>query len=336
VRFPECISSKSMKRLTLLLILLLGLAFGAAQFTVRAAAEAYSTYDVIAAVNELRANQGLPALAINNALMNSAQAHSEYQASIGTWTHTGPGGSTPTTRAIANGYGGGATIYISENVAQMLESGTLQTLIYDMWSSTAHWNTMTSSQYVDIGAGVAVSNGRVYYTIDVGVIWGSTNPTQPPTGSQTLPPSTTQSYSATNTPHPDGSVIHEVKSGQTLWLIAQMYNLTVTKIKELNGLTSDTVYVGDRLIIQPSFTPTISPTITLTSLPPTSTPVPTRTLRTPTISPTVTLTPTATPESFQLFSGFNRQTLGTVIIIVSALGVTLLVLGTLLKRRAKK
>lgn len=297
----------------------------------QAAPTVYSAYDLIAAVNEMRGTQGLPPLVINGALMNAAQAHSEYQASIGTWTHQGPGGSTPTTRAIAAGYGGGATIFISENVAQTLESTTLYTLIYDYWSDQAHWNTMTNPQYIDVGAGVAVSNGRVYYTLDVGVVWGQVAPTQ--SGGATSVPAATNPPLITNTPNPDGSVIHEVKSGQTLWTIAVAYGITVGRIKEINKLISDTVYVGDKLIIQPSFTPTISLTVTLTPLPPTRTTTPTRTPRTPTatLSPTATITPT--PEPWLNLEGFNRQTLGMVIIVISALGVGFLALGMVLKRK---
>jgi uncharacterized protein YkwD len=299
---------------------------------VRAAPTAYSAWDLIAAVNEMRAGQGLPPLVINAALMNSAQAHSEYQASIGTWTHEGPGGSTPTTRAVAAGYGGGATIFISENVAQMLESGTLQTLIYDLWSDQAHWNTMTNPQYIDVGAGVAVSNGRVYYTLDVGVVWGEVQPTQP--GANTpVPPAATQPLLMTSTPNPDGSVMHVVAAGQTLWTIATAYGLTVAQLKEINKLLSDSVFVGDRLMILPSFTPTLSPTNTETSRPPTRTATPTRTPRTPTLTPTGTQTLTPTSAPFINLEGLNRQTLGLVILIVSGLGVAFVAVGSLLRRK---
>lgn len=54
---------------------------------------------------------------VNKALMASAQAHSDYQAEIGQVTHSGQGGSRPRDRAIAFGYGGGATVYVSENIA---------------------------------------------------------------------------------------------------------------------------------------------------------------------------------------------------------------------------
>ncbi|MEM5774818.1 MAG: CAP domain-containing protein, partial [Anaerolineaceae bacterium] len=83
----------------------------------RARAQAGTVYDLIAAVNYLRSSQGISALEVDGSLMSIAQTHSDYQAALGTWTHQGANGSSPRDRAIAAGYGSGATVYISENVA---------------------------------------------------------------------------------------------------------------------------------------------------------------------------------------------------------------------------
>lgn len=108
----------------LILAALLGSSLG-----VRPAGATATAYDVLAAVNALRANNGLPPLVANSSLMASAQAHSEYQAFLGTWTHEGAGGSTPKSRAIAAGYGGGATVFISENVAEISPTADLSFLL---------------------------------------------------------------------------------------------------------------------------------------------------------------------------------------------------------------
>lgn len=57
----------------------------------------------------------------------------------------------------------------------------------------------------------------------------------------------------TPSPGPDSSVIrYVVKAGDSLWLIAQKYNTTVEAIKNLNGLTSDMLNIGQILNIPAS------------------------------------------------------------------------------------
>ncbi|UCZ54998.1 LysM peptidoglycan-binding domain-containing protein [Bacillus shivajii] len=45
------------------------------------------------------------------------------------------------------------------------------------------------------------------------------------------------------------AVYHTVQSGETLWLISQQYGVTVDEIKTLNNLESDTIFVGQILLI---------------------------------------------------------------------------------------
>jgi len=72
---------------------------------------------VVDLVNRLRSANGLTPYKVNKALMASAQAHSDYQASVGQVTHTGQDGTRLRDRAIAYGFDGGATVYVSENIA---------------------------------------------------------------------------------------------------------------------------------------------------------------------------------------------------------------------------
>lgn len=58
----------------------------------------------------------------------------------------------------------------------------------------------------------------------------------------------------TQTPPPSGS-IYTVKSGDTLWRIANMYGVTVSQLKKWNGLSSDFLSIGMQLHVSATTTP---------------------------------------------------------------------------------
>jgi nucleoid-associated protein YgaU len=96
-------------------------------------------------------------------------------------------------------------------------------------------------------------------------------PTLVPTPSRTLTPTASRTAAASPTPQPSSTPIptptpaatavpastpaatartsYRVKSGDTLYGIARAYGTTVTAIKQLNGLTSSTLHVGQVLLI---------------------------------------------------------------------------------------
>ena len=88
---------------------------------------------------------------------------------------------------------------------------------------------------------------------------------------------------------PDGSVVYVVKSGDTLFAIATLCDSTVDDIRQLNGLTSDLISVGQTLIVKapagaapppttaPAATAGVTATIQITSTNTTPTPEPTPT-----------------------------------------------------------
>ena len=242
-----------------LLILIVFLVLIASQVP-RSSAQVGEPWQLVAEVNALRASYGLPAYEVDNALMAAAQAHSEYQASIGTWTHSGPGGSRPHDRAVAAGYGGGAQVYVSENVATGVDLSP-STTVYQMWQDAVHLETMISSNYRHIGAGVAEADGWVYYTIDVGYVAGNPGDGPQPTGVPTLPggtpgPTAIAMVPITKaTPRPDGAILHVVQYGQFLENIAKAYDISLQELLEKNYLNLDTViFPGDKLVIKPSTT----------------------------------------------------------------------------------
>ena len=73
-----------------------------------------------------------------------------------------------------------------------------------------------------------------------------------------------------NTPSsPDsGTIEYTVQPGDTLWLLSRRFGTTVDAIKALNNLTSDMLYIGQKLLIPadgatPSFSYTVQPGDTL-------------------------------------------------------------------------
>ncbi|MGB3161300.1 MAG: LysM peptidoglycan-binding domain-containing protein, partial [Carnobacterium sp.] len=52
------------------------------------------------------------------------------------------------------------------------------------------------------------------------------------------------------TTKPSLSTTYLVKSGDSLWAIANEYNLTVAKLKQLNNLKSDALTIGQKLMVQ--------------------------------------------------------------------------------------
>lgn len=302
-----------------------------------------SASDLIDAVNSLRAANGLSPYQTNNALMGSAQGHSDYQASIGEVTHTGPDGSRPHDRAAAAGYGGGATFFISENIAggnYLSAEGAVS-----MWQGDdLHLSTMLGSGYRDAGAGVTVSGGFVYFTLDVGYIAG---------GSGSSPAATIQGTSGSvisatplplvapvkkSTPGPDGSIVHIVEYGQTLYAIADAYKVSIDLLKSLNSLTNGNIYVGDKLIVQAAYTPTPTKQPTMPAPTPTATLRPTRTPKPPTLTPSATIlitaAPTPTPTQVPtILSTFGKDPLLLLILMVACAGIIMLIVGSLLKRK---
>jgi LysM repeat protein len=265
------------------------------------AAAASQAYDLIDQVNSLRSANGLPSYQVDNALMAAAQAQSDWQASTGSVTHTGAGGSRPRDRAAAAGFGGGAQIFVSENIAG--GGGLTAAEAVSWWQGDApHLNTMLSPNYVYIGAGAASSGGTVYLTILAGYWVGSAGSAANPTaqaGTAVSPGGGAPAYSPpqTATPAADGSVIHVVQAGQTLWTIAAIYGVSLADLYAINQMNENTfIYPGDKVTIRPASTPTATATLTpAPSTPrPTATPSPTRVLR-----PTATINPGADAGDLQ-------------------------------------
>jgi uncharacterized protein YkwD/LysM repeat protein len=261
----------------------------------QAAAEFASASELIAAVNQFRASYGMSSLNVDPILMAVAEAQNNYSISIGHITHYGPDGSRPREQAMAAGYGGGATVFISENIVMgtgMTPGGAVQ-----VWTGDEpHLNTMIGTYYRDVGAGVGEDgDGMVYYTLITGYVAGgySANSTAP-AGGVVFPVAPAPVVRAT--PQADGSIIHTVQTGQTLWTIAAVYDVPLNELLEVNGLAETALlHPGDQVMIRPGGAVT-TPVISATGRPSSSdSATPRRTTAPTRHRATVTPTPPAMP-----------------------------------------
>lgn len=289
-------------------------------------AQAGTASDLIAGVNYLRQSKGLAPYTVSSYLMSYAQSHSDYMASLGTWTHVRADGTT----AFDHG--------IKENVA-MGTNMSIDYCIYTVWTDWDHWKTMVSYAAGTVGAGVTIAaDNTVYYTLDVlpnddNIISDpDTNDDNTVDGQETAIP---LSPVATVTPDASGIIIHTVQYGETLYGIAEAYGVTISQILTNNNLSSEStsIYAGQTLIIQKATEPTATPTNTAT--PDLGTPTPTQVRPTltpfPTRTPAPTQTPT-TPPSLVHRTLSNGRNVGLGLILVCGLGLLLVLYLGFLKK----
>ncbi|NWG06113.1 MAG: LysM peptidoglycan-binding domain-containing protein [Chloroflexi bacterium] len=218
-----------------------------------------TVYDLVNAVNALRTANGLPPYAINSILMYTAQSQADFMAATGNVTHSGPGGIGLTDRLLAAGYplAGDLSLggFRAENITSGSETMTAQAAVNQWTGDAPHLNTMLSSNLTEIGAGVAVANGRVYYVVDCArpTAAGAPQVPTPAVGMGTSVPVVVEAPIlpvVVSTPNADGNVVHEVQYGQTLWQIAVTYETKIDEIKRLNNLSGNDIYPGDMLLIR--------------------------------------------------------------------------------------
>jgi LysM repeat protein len=273
--------------------------------------------DLVDAVNALRAAQGLTGYRINPILMNIAQAHAEYMASIGVSTvHTDAQGRRPFQRALDAGYlvAGDLSLggFYSENVTGGIGL-TPEGAVTEWLGDTLHKNTMLSTVLQDVGGGVAVVGDTYYYCLDAGLSTGGTPVAYTPPAIA----SPTQVV-VVNTPNADGSITYTIQPGDTIGAIALAYGISEETIFNLNNLTATTtIYPGRKLLLQAAFTPTATQPTPTASPFPTPTPWPTATYTNTPLPPT----PTSTPSPNFPLSAAGGSVLAIGLVALLAAGV---------------
>ncbi|GAP39235.1 cysteine-rich secretory protein family/LysM domain [Flexilinea flocculi] len=287
---------------------------------------------LISEVNALRAANGLAAYTVDPALSASAQAHSEYQASINTSTHNRADGSGIPARS--------ENVCAGQNIAASY-------CVKQMWTDQLHLYTMIGLDSGTVGAGMAVgTDGTRYYTLQVNSSGNDTN-LDKKSASTVIAPNINAGSSfidiqaapvqpgefATSTPELDGSVYHTVQVNETLWTIAINYGTTIAKLQELNGMSPDdtSVVAGRRILIFYGGTP-VADTLTPTVTPPpvTNTPKPTSTITMTlpplaSLTPTITSTPTPSPliGHISFFDTPGARKFGFMLTIICGIGLLL-------------
>ncbi|MFZ6027818.1 MAG: LysM peptidoglycan-binding domain-containing protein [Chloroflexota bacterium] len=214
-------------------------------------ASTVTAYDLIAAMNTLRVSYGLPALIEDPIIDAVAQATADIMAANQMSWHIGD----VRGRIAAAGYGGGATVFATENFAAGYMSIDE---IMVAWSDESHMRPAVNPAYCHVGAGVSTAaNGMTYYVLQAAYISGSAcgEYTSEPgvgvtPGSSAYFPSQIIMPVKISTPDASGEVYHIVAAGQSFWSIAIAYQITIRDIEIWNNLSRNTpLQTGQRLFI---------------------------------------------------------------------------------------
>jgi uncharacterized protein YkwD len=137
-----------------------------------------SAFDLIIAMNTLRVSYGLPPL-IEDPIVNAvAQSTAATMAANNMSWHIGD----VRGRIAAAGYGGGATVWATENFA-VSSGGMGIDEIMAAWADPDHMRPAVNPAYCHVGAGTATTaDGRIYYILQAAYAAGQEcgSPSSPP------------------------------------------------------------------------------------------------------------------------------------------------------------
>ncbi|MGE7132594.1 LysM peptidoglycan-binding domain-containing protein [Lysinibacillus xylanilyticus] len=133
-----------------------------------------------------------------------------------------------------------STIATSFLALQTAEAATYTVQKGDTLSKIASNHKVTVQ---DIKSWNNLKNDMIYVAQKLEISNYATNDTAKPSNPSTTNPSTTKP----TTPSKTTAVSHTVVKGDSLSKIAKQYNVTIKEIKDWNGLTVDTIYIGQVL-----------------------------------------------------------------------------------------
>ncbi len=202
------------------------------------------TDEILRLVNQFRAGYGLPPFTYNPQLAAAAQTHANYIAANNYYSHYWPNGSGPQQRAESAGYIGWA----GENYVAGTQLTPQQGVTW--WSnSPVHFANMVSQRHTEAGVGYAVGNDQNWYVLVIGEPTTGPAPARPP--QRQVDVNAFVAPIELSPPREDGSIVHKVMPGHTVWAIAARYGVSVADIYLFNALTEDSVInPGDELTIR--------------------------------------------------------------------------------------
>ncbi|MEO0494165.1 MAG: CAP domain-containing protein, partial [Actinomycetota bacterium] len=175
-------------------VVVLGLLALVGSFTARTTGDAAATpadeADFVAALNQVRAQAGLPAFTINTELSNLARGHAQVMADAGEIFHASP---------ISAGYTGQWS-KIGENVGV---GADVAVLVDAFVASPGHYANIVDPAFTEIGVGVVWRESALYTThrfLQVPGAAPAPTTTAPPSPTTTAAPAPTTTAPATTVP----------------------------------------------------------------------------------------------------------------------------------------
>jgi len=199
--------------------------------------------EIFQRVNQVRMSHGLPPFTYNGQLAAAAQSHANWMAANVAYTHTGAGGSTPLSRAQAQGFQG----YVSENIVGGTNMSPRGGVLW--WqNSPVHYATITSGRYTEAGTGYATNGEQNMYVLVVGR----------PSGTAPVPRAVNEGPQPIYVepiqlaePREDGAIVHQVGQGQALWTISAYYDVELAELYLINNLNENAVIKpGDEIFVR--------------------------------------------------------------------------------------
>ena len=211
-----------------------------------------SPYDLIAAMNASRTANGYTALVIDQSIMISAQQTAEQMAAQRLNGHIG----NVSQRVCAAGYNNGYGCQATENWVAV-KSPVSVNRIMASWNDPAHMLPANNPSYQHVGAGAAVAaDGTIYYVLQAAYPAGSGGNVYEGKGKEineyreyVMPVTVVPVETAL--PDKDGYLFHKVQSGQTIWAIAQAYDVNADDLAAWNRVTDSTMLYPDQKLLIP-------------------------------------------------------------------------------------